>query len=196
MAILMLLEWRDATLEQYERVNEIMGIRGDDDAPDGLVEHFAAGSDDGVLIVDVWESEEALGRFVESRLRHAVEEVGLAPAQPRILPLHNRLPGAGTKPGVGVVIEIDGLGLDAYDEMASKMQAHQGEGNHPGVMHNAARSESGGVVVVDVWESPEAFGQFAEQQIAPAGASVGLGPVEPRIVPIHNVIKGRARVGA
>jgi hypothetical protein len=50
------------------------------------------------------------------------------------------------------------------------------------------------VFVLDLWESPEAFGKFAEEQIGPAGAKVGMGPVEPRILPVHNRIRGKAAV--
>jgi hypothetical protein len=53
MAVLMIMESPGATTDQYEKVNEIMGIRGDEDAPEGLVQHVAAKSDDGIVIVDV-----------------------------------------------------------------------------------------------------------------------------------------------
>ena len=59
---------------------------------------------------------------------------------------------------------------------------------------DAYSKADGGMVVADLWDSAEAFGKFAEEQIGPAGAAVGLGPIEPRIVPVHNRIRGRARV--
>jgi hypothetical protein len=84
------------------------------------------------------------------------------------------------------------VGPDGYDEMISTMDAHIGDGTkHPAVSHSAARTESG-MLVADLWESPEAFGKFAEAQVAPAGAAVGLGPIEPRFVAVHNRIRGRA----
>jgi heme-degrading monooxygenase HmoA len=195
MSVLMLMEAPGATLEQYERVNEIMGLRGDEDAPDGLVQHLAGSDGNDVVVVDVWESEEALGRFFEERLGAALAEVGIEPAggKPRILPVHNALKGQGTEAGVLILIDIDGFGPDAYDQMVANMDAHVGDGSgHPCVTHVAARKEDGGMVIADLWESPEAFGQFAQEQVGPAGAAVGLGPIEPRMVPVHNRIRGKA----
>jgi hypothetical protein len=55
--------------------------------PAGLISHVAAIDEDGELtIVDLWESEGALGRFVERRLSPAMAEVGVPEAQPRIHP--------------------------------------------------------------------------------------------------------------
>jgi heme-degrading monooxygenase HmoA len=194
MSVLMVMEAPGATTAEYDRANEIMGIRGDADAPDGLVQHVAASDGDGLLVVDVWESEEALGRFFEERLGAALAEAGIrSESKPTVLPVHNALQGKGTDAGVLMLIEIDDLGPDAYDEMVSKMDAHTADGsNHPCVTHTAAVKEGGGILVADLWESPEAFGKFAEEQIGPAGAAVGLGPIEPRIVPVHNRMKGRA----
>jgi hypothetical protein len=193
MAVLMLLEVPGATLDQYERVNEIMGVHGDDDAPEGLISHAAGHDGDALVIADVWESPEDMQRFVEGSLGSAIAESGMPEAQPRVLPVHNRIAGRGTTPGILMIIEIDDLGTDDYDRMVAGMDAHAGDaGGHPSVSHTAARTDDGGILVVDVWESPEAFGEFAESQIGPAGSAVGLGPIEPRIIPVHNTIKGRA----
>jgi heme-degrading monooxygenase HmoA len=194
MSVLMLLEVPGGTLEQYDRVNEIMGIHGDEDAPEGLVHHSAGSDGDSLVVADLWESEEALGRFFDTKLGAALAEAGIpSENKPRILPVHAELEGAGARPGVMMVIDIEDFGPQAYDEMVSKMDAHAGAGTHPAVSHIAARTEGGGVLIVDVWESPEAFGEFAESQIGPAGASVGLGPIEPRFVPVHNRMQGRVR---
>jgi len=190
VAVLMMLEIPGGTLEQYERANEVMGIQGDDDAPEGLVSHVAAVTEDGILIADVWESETALETFFEERAAAAFAEAGLPQTQPRIARVHNHLPeGSGTEAGVLVCIEIDELTPEQYDQMAARIPGHA-EGNHPAVSHVAAVTDDGGFLVADVWESPEAFADFARTQIAPAGESVGMGPVEPRIAKVHNTIKG------
>lgn len=197
MSVLMVMEAPGATVEQYERTNEIMGIHGDEDAPDGLIQHVAAIDGDGMVIADVWESEEALERFLEERLGAALEQSGLGSSagQPRVMPVHNALEGAPQDAGVAVLIEVADLGSDAYDEMASNMPAHTGDTSRgPWTSHTAAHTEGGGIFVLDVWESPEAFGKFAEEQIGPAAGKVGLGAIEPRIVPVHNRIRGKAAV--
>jgi hypothetical protein len=197
MAVLMVLEAPGATREEYDRTNEIMGIRGDDDAPEGLIQHVAAFDDEGLVIADVWESEEALGRFYEERLGAALEESGVSRSakEPRRHEVHNSLTGQGSEANALMLIDIPDFGTDKYDAMVSNMDAHVGDGSqHPCVTHVAARAEHGGVFVADLWESPEAFGKFGEEQIGPAGAAVGLGPIEPRIVPVHNRIRGKAAV--
>lgn len=195
MAVVMIMESPGATTDQYDKVNEIMGIRGDEDAPEGLVQHVAATSDDGVVVVDVWESPEALDRFFQERLGAALEQAGLgSDAPPRRHEVHNRMTGKGTEANVLLLIEADGLSTDQYDQMASRMPAHaDGGSDGPWFSHTAAKGDDG-IVVVDVWDSAEAFGRFAEEQIAPAGQEAGMGPIEPRVLPIHNVIRGRARV--
>jgi hypothetical protein len=196
MAVLMIMEAPGATPEEYDRTNEIMGIRGDEDAPDGLIQHVAAFDDQGLLIADLWESDEALGRFYGERLGAALKEAGIADkasGEPRRLPVHNAFTGQGAEAGVLMLVEVEDLDTDAYDEMVSKMDGDYGSGaDHPATTHTAARREGGGMVVLDLWESPEAFGKFAEEQIGPAGAAVGMGPIEPRIVPVHNRIRGKA----
>jgi hypothetical protein len=193
MSVLMVLEVPGGTLEQYERINESMGIRGDEDAPEGLIQHVAGHDGEALYAIDVWESEEALGRFFEERLGAALAEGGIDPGvKPRVLPVHNMLKGAGTEPNVVLIMEMDGMPPEAYDDLTSKMPAHVQDGsNHASYSHTAAKAESGGMLVVDVWESPEAFGKFAEEQIAVA-AGDDLPPIEPRVVPVHNIMLGKA----
>jgi hypothetical protein len=196
MAVMMIMDAPGATADQYDRTNEILGIHGDEDAPDGLIQHVAASDGSGILIVDVWESEEKFARFME-RLGPAVEESGLGAGsgEPRPpMQVHNRVTGQSTAPNLVLLFDVDGLTTDQYDHMASRMPAHNGQSEGPWVVHTAA-TKDGGIVVADLWESAEAFGQFAQEQIAPAGEEVGMGPIEPRMVPVHNVISGRARVG-
>ena len=196
MAVLMMMDAPGATTEQYDKTNEILGIRGDEDAPDGLIQHVAASDGNGVVIVDVWESPEKFAQFME-RVGPATEQSGLAAPggdPPPPMQVHNRLTGQGAAPNLLMLFEVDGLTTDQYDQMAARMPAHNGQSEGPWVVHTAAVKE-GGIVVVDLWESAEAFGKFAEEQIAPAGQEVGMGPAEPRIVPVHAVIAGPAGAG-
>jgi hypothetical protein len=196
MAVMMIMDSPESTTEQYDRTNELLGIHGDDEAPEGLIQHVAASDGSGLVIVDVWDSAEAFARFME-RVGPAAEEAGLGgPAgdPPPPMQVHNRVTGQGKAANLLMLFDVDGLTTDQYDQMASRMPSHEGGGSDgPWVVHTAAVRD-GGVVVADLWESAEAFGQFAQEQIAPAGEEVGMGPAEPRIIPVHNVINGRARV--
>jgi len=192
MAVLMMLELPGATPEQYDRANEILGISGDEDAPDGLISHAAGLTDEGMVLIDVWDSAESLERFFEEReVADAMKQAGAELGEPRVLPVHNQFEGGGSEPAVLMIAEIDDLDTDTYDQMTVGMEGH-GTDAHPSVHHVAAVDDSGGMVIVDVWESPEAFGRFAEESIAPAADEVGMPAFEPRFVPVHRRIKGQS----
>jgi hypothetical protein len=118
-------------------------------------------------------------------------EAGVGAVEPTILPVHNMIAkGAGSQPGTLVLIDVQGFGAEAYDAMVAAMPAHIADGsNHPAVSHVAAET-SDGMLVADLWESPDAFGAFAVSQIEPAGAAAGLGQVQPRFVPVLNRLRG------
>ena len=191
MAELTIFEIPEISLEQYDRLFEEMGVRGAEDMPAGLLSHAAGDTGEGVLTTGVWADTERLNIFYAEWLGPAIVEEGLPQVVPRLLPVHNMiLRGAGREPGVIVQLEIDGLAPETYDELIAAMEAHAGEGRgHPAVSHVAARTADS-MVIVDVWDSPESFGRFAEEQIGPAvqSAGGGLPRLEPRFVPVHNHI--------
>jgi hypothetical protein len=190
--IMMILDWQDVTTDQYDRVNEVMGILSDDDAPDGLIEHTAAVNEDGSLvIVDLWESPEQLQKFVGERLIPAVEQVGIPQSEPRVMPVHNTIEGAGSEGNVLILIEVE-ADTDVYDNMAGDMDAHADPATHPVHIH-AAATDGTSVVVADLWESEEEFGRFAQEQIGPAAAKHGVEGVAPRSAQVHNRLRGRSR---
>jgi len=63
--------------EQYEGVAAALV----DPPPDGLILHVAGPTDEGVRIIDVWESEEAWERFRSERLAPAIAALG-GPSRP------------------------------------------------------------------------------------------------------------------
>ena len=195
MSILMLLELDGVTVEQYAQVNESMGIRGDEDAPDGLLSHAAAVTDRGLLIADVWDSEESLQRFFDERVGPAMAAAGVPPgAEPQIHEVHNFIPqGSGTDAAVLMIIESDEFTPELYDRMTARMPSHVGDGSaHPAASHIAAK-KNGGMVFVDVWDSPETFARFAEDTIGPAAEGEDVPALEPRFHPLHKTLKGSAR---
>jgi len=75
------------TAEQYNNVLKDLDAAGKE-VSSGRINHVAAENPDGLLIIDVWESEEALNKFSET-LIPVMEKNGVKPAQPKVLPLHN-----------------------------------------------------------------------------------------------------------
>jgi heme-degrading monooxygenase HmoA len=197
MAVMMILEWEGVSPDQYARVNETMGIHSDADAPAGLISHVVAIDEDGgMTIVDLWESEQALGEFFERRLGPALAEAGVPESQPRIHPVHNQLHGSGTEGNVLILIEVDDTSIDVYDQMAAEMPEHTGDASgYPWLQHSVA-TDGDGFVVADVWPSEEAFGQFAQQRIAPAAQKHGMGAMRQKTLKVHNQLRGPSHVDA
>ena len=95
MAIGLSIKFANGTAEQYEAVNQQMGV--EENPPDGLVFHAAGPADDGWSVIDFWESREQFDSFFESRLGPAIVELGdRAPqGEPYIkeFPVHNTIKG-------------------------------------------------------------------------------------------------------
>ncbi len=187
MAVLMTLEVPGGTTAQYDRANEILGIAGEHDAPPGLITHVCGVTDDGIVVVDVWDSVSSLDDFARNRLGAALAEAEMPEAKPHTSPVHNLLFGAGKESNVLVLIDLPGFTTDAYDALVAKMPAHVGSGeNHPAVMHVAALEPDGHLRVADLWDSEAAYREFLESQIGPAAG----GPLHfvLRIWPVYNRI--------
>ena len=188
MAILMIMDLEGATTEQYDAVNEAMSV-DENNLPQGLISHAVGPTDEGgLLIVDVWDTEEDLGRFLEEQVGPAMQQAGVeSQAQPRVHEVHNHIPqGSGSDGSFILLIESEGFSTEDYDDVTSKLDSHAGDGSsHPAVTHVAAITEDG-MVFMDIWESPEAAQRFFEEEVGPAGAEAGLGELQPRVVPVHN----------
>ncbi|MFH8365815.1 hypothetical protein [Streptomyces sp. NPDC018031] len=94
MAVLMEIEYSGVTAEQYDLLQRRAGTRSGRAIP-GLISHAAVISEDGLRVVDVWESAAAMEAFLPA-LRPALAEAGFPdPAgPPRVSPLHHVHVGA------------------------------------------------------------------------------------------------------
>lgn len=92
MTIAVIQEFEGATLEQYDQVLSKMGFTpGGTGAPGGLF-HWAAATDNGFQVVDVWESQEVFEKFAQETIGPLVAETGIAgPPTVTILPVHSYL---------------------------------------------------------------------------------------------------------
>ena len=92
MPILMVHDSPGGTHEQYEEVERrLTGGKGFNEPGswpvEGLVSHAAGPTDDGWMVVDVWESDEGFHRFGEV-IGPVLQELGYA-GEPRIAQVHN-----------------------------------------------------------------------------------------------------------
>lgn len=187
MAVMVIIEAQGMGAEQYDQVMRDMAMSTADDLPPGVLSHVAGPTVDGWLVVDIWEDLDAFERFVEERLGAAAQRAGLPPLTPRVIPVHSLIAqGAGRDAGTIMMVEVPEMTTADYDAMVGRIRAHDGDGSgHPAVSHAAGPGETG-LVVVDVWDSPESFAAFAQDEIASAGE---LPPLEPTFAPVHNHLR-------
>jgi len=75
-----------------------------------------------------------------------------------------------------------------YDEVIKKLE-DTGHGNPPGRLSHAAALKGTGYIVVDVWESQEAFDSFAPMLVSLIEAAGGSFP-KIEVAPVHNRTNG------
>jgi hypothetical protein len=82
----LILEFDGVGEEEYRAVNRALGIdamTGEGEWPEGLLFHSAAAGPGGMLVYEIWESQDAQGRFMSGRLGQALQEGGVTGAPSR-----------------------------------------------------------------------------------------------------------------
>ena len=79
MAVGLILRFPGETRTVYDAVNARLDIDmvAGTNFPDGLLSHAAGEADGALYVIEVWESREAQGRFMETRLGRALQEGGV-----------------------------------------------------------------------------------------------------------------------
>ncbi len=90
MAVAVEMNFRGATLDQYDQVIEKMGLTPRSSGPPGAISHWVAKTDDGIRVVDVWETKEQFERFAQEQIRPYTREVGFQEEpETRFYDVHN-----------------------------------------------------------------------------------------------------------
>jgi hypothetical protein len=94
MPVAIEMDFHGATLEQYDRVMELMGLTTGAPAPDGALFHWVAKTDDGFRVVDVWETRDQFDRFAADQIGPFSAQAGV-PSPPNVTyrEVHNHLGG-------------------------------------------------------------------------------------------------------
>jgi hypothetical protein len=94
MAIAVFITCPGVTLEQYDQAIEIGGLLpGEPLPPEGLF-HWVTETEDGILVVNVWESREGFDKFAGT-VASLMEQVGVVePPDIQIFEVHNYLSGS------------------------------------------------------------------------------------------------------
>ena len=90
-----------------------------------------------------------------------------------------------------VAIEMDFPGgtLEQYDQVIEKMGLEPGGDTPPGAIFHWVAQTPEGLRVVDVWETQEAFDQFAQEQIGPYTQEVVMSEPQLQTHDVHNHFK-------
>ena len=78
MAEALILEFEGVTADQYDQINETLGIdmEAGTELPDGLLDHTAC-SGERFVVFELWESQAKQGAFMESQLGPALAKHGV-----------------------------------------------------------------------------------------------------------------------
>jgi hypothetical protein len=76
MAVAVEMNFRGATLAQYDKVLELMGLTPLGAGPSGSVSHWAAATADGLRVVDVWHSKEQYEAFARDEIGPFTQQAG------------------------------------------------------------------------------------------------------------------------
>jgi hypothetical protein len=82
MAVVMEMVWSGIETSHYDAARE--RVRWEEEIPEGAVFHVAWMADDGMHVVDVWESEDAFNKFAEQRLMPVVKGELDTPGEPTV----------------------------------------------------------------------------------------------------------------
>ena len=93
MAVAIEMSFKGATLAQYDQVMQMMSLGdGTRPSPAGALFHWAAETDDGIRVVDVWETQEQFDAFAQAEIGPYSQQAGIpSPPETTVYPVHNYL---------------------------------------------------------------------------------------------------------
>ena len=92
MPVAIVMKFEGATLDQYDQVIEKMGLTPGGAGAPGSISHWVAANDDGIVVVDVWETREQYEAFADAQIGPFSQEVGIPnPPQTTFHDVHNHL---------------------------------------------------------------------------------------------------------
>ncbi len=87
MPVAVLMEFPGSDTDLYDKVMEEMQLES---MPEGGIAHIAAQTENGLRVLDVWESAEQFQQLYETQLKGALARAGVTDVQPpKIGPVHN-----------------------------------------------------------------------------------------------------------
>jgi hypothetical protein len=95
MAIAVQVDFKGATLEQYNQVIRKMGFTPQGSGAPGNFFHWVTKTADGIRVVDVWQTREQFEKHAREQIGPITQEVGItAPPEVQFFEVHNYLTAA------------------------------------------------------------------------------------------------------
>jgi hypothetical protein len=92
MPVAAVMEFKNATPDQYDEVIRRMGFEPGGPGAAGGLFHWVTATDDGIRVTDVWESAERFQEFAATTIGPIAQEVGVeGPPQVTMYEIHNHL---------------------------------------------------------------------------------------------------------
>jgi hypothetical protein len=92
MAIAVVMDFDGATLEQYDRVVELMEYQPGGHGAPGSLFHWVTETNSGIRVTDVWKTREEFDKFAQERIGPFTREAGFeAPPQMTFYDVHNHM---------------------------------------------------------------------------------------------------------
>lgn len=170
MAIAIIVDFPDGTIDQYEQVVERMQLDGRM-APGGLA-HAAGPYEGGLRVIDVWEDLGAFQRFAEEQIKPNVDAVGMGPMEMRTVDVAETKPASGAASAFIQVLTIPGIDADGFRALDAEVLP---DGRPPAAMtFHVNGPVEGGWCVIDGWTSKEERDRFLAERVQPAAERGGL----------------------
>ncbi len=88
------MDFKGSTLDRYDEAMERLGLLPGGPSAKQQLFHWATKTDDGVRVVDVWESRQAFEDFLNAKILVVAQEVGVSePPEIQFFEVHNYLAG-------------------------------------------------------------------------------------------------------
>ena len=99
MAVGVVLDFKGATLQQYDQVHELMGRSTPDAAaPAGMLFHWVTKTDTGIQVTDVWETKAQFEAFAADQFGPLTEKVCIeGPPQMAFHDVHHYMAADGSQ---------------------------------------------------------------------------------------------------
>lgn len=189
MSVFFILDFPEATMDQYDRVIERMDLGGE--VAPGAVFHVAGPHAGGLRVIDVWDDEDAYNAFAETKIGPLTAAEGIAePAVTRVEVHRQRDERAsGDEIAFLQVVRLPGLDPAAFDEADAQIVT---DGMPDGGVFHVAGQDGDDMIVADVWVSKEVRDAFLAEKIMPVMANAPL-TGEPVIddIEVHGTLGAR-----